>query len=303
MICVGRPTSAPAIVKPQQNGSYRAYSFAHGCRNDTRHIQCSGAKSFVDDLDLSRGVVLSRAVPCCDLLRLSLLTRRFVRSGRTSLRDSGGRFDLSYIFTCIYMARPVVVSPSSSSSLLPATLTARRQLARRLPAWSACLVYLPASKRQHSRVVIVSVCLEFHKEGCFVLPPPARSAGQGVPAGRQAGAGGKMQLFLKKSRDRSRPKCCRLQHLALVRSHRGRAWLVLIVPLRRWVPDPPNMVFGTCWVLHHSTVGGWRGLCRFGGLCDTLTTVRVLCISMGPSVANSLPTPTRGRGEAGKRRE
>jgi len=129
-------------------------------------------------------------VPCCDLLRLSLLTRRFVRSGRTSLRDSGGRFDLSYIFTCIYMARPVV-SPSSSS-LLPATLTARRQLARRLPAWSACLVYLPASKRQHSRVVIVSVCLEFHKEGCFVLPPPARSAGQGVPAGRQAGAGGKM---------------------------------------------------------------------------------------------------------------
>ena len=31
------------------------------CRNDTHPVQCRGAKSFVDDLGLSRGVVLSRA--------------------------------------------------------------------------------------------------------------------------------------------------------------------------------------------------------------------------------------------------
>ena len=43
------------------------------------------AKSFVDDLGLSRGVVLSRAVHFCDLLRLSPLTRRFVRFRRTRL--------------------------------------------------------------------------------------------------------------------------------------------------------------------------------------------------------------------------
>jgi hypothetical protein len=52
---------------------------------DTNHVRCRGAKSFVDDLDLSRGVVLSRAVHFCDLLRLSPLTRRFVRFRRTSL--------------------------------------------------------------------------------------------------------------------------------------------------------------------------------------------------------------------------
>ncbi len=44
-----------------------------------------GAKSFVDDLVLSRGVVLSRADLFCDLLRLSPMTRRFVRFRRTYL--------------------------------------------------------------------------------------------------------------------------------------------------------------------------------------------------------------------------
>jgi hypothetical protein len=52
---------------------------------DTNHVRCRGAKSFVDDLGLSRGVVLSRAVHFCDLLRLSPLTRRFVRFRRTRL--------------------------------------------------------------------------------------------------------------------------------------------------------------------------------------------------------------------------
>src|SRR5579872_3368273 len=45
-----------------------------------------GAKSFVDDLVLSRGVVLSRADLFCDLLRLSPMTRRFVSFRLTYLR-------------------------------------------------------------------------------------------------------------------------------------------------------------------------------------------------------------------------
>ena len=51
----------------------------------THHIRRWGAKSFVDDLVLSRGVVLSRADLFCDLLRLSPMTRRFVRFRRTYL--------------------------------------------------------------------------------------------------------------------------------------------------------------------------------------------------------------------------
>ena len=37
-------------------------SLAPVCRSDTHPMQCRGAKSFVDDLGLSRGVVFSRAV-------------------------------------------------------------------------------------------------------------------------------------------------------------------------------------------------------------------------------------------------
>ena len=47
-----------------------------------------GPKSFVDDLVLSRGVVLSRAELFCDLLRLSPMTRRFVRFRRTYLSET-----------------------------------------------------------------------------------------------------------------------------------------------------------------------------------------------------------------------
>src|SRR5678816_1870606 len=63
-------------------------SSAPVCRSDSNHMRCRGAKSFVDDLVLSRGVVRSRAVHCCDLLRLSPLTRRFVRFRRTDLLGS-----------------------------------------------------------------------------------------------------------------------------------------------------------------------------------------------------------------------
>lgn len=70
---------------------------ALACRSDSDHMRRRGARSFVDDLVLSRGVVRSRAVYCCDLLRLSPLTRRFVRFRRTDLRtqssfgDAAGR--------------------------------------------------------------------------------------------------------------------------------------------------------------------------------------------------------------------
>ena len=47
--------------KPQYNGSSPSLSIAAVCRDDTNPVQSGGAKSFVDDLGLSRGVVSSRA--------------------------------------------------------------------------------------------------------------------------------------------------------------------------------------------------------------------------------------------------
>lgn len=91
-IYAGRPISAPAVAKPQHDGSWRAPTNAPVCRSDSNHMRRRGAKSFVDDLVLSRGVVLSRADLFCDLLRLSPMTRRFVRFRRTYLRrTSHGR--------------------------------------------------------------------------------------------------------------------------------------------------------------------------------------------------------------------
>jgi len=56
-----------------------------GVKDLMQHLIDTWAVSFVDDLGLSRGVVLSRAVHFCDLLRLSPLTQRFVRFRRTRL--------------------------------------------------------------------------------------------------------------------------------------------------------------------------------------------------------------------------
>ena len=86
-IYAGRPISAPAVAKPQHCGSFRAPTTRPSAGSDTNHVRCRGAKSFVDDLGHSRGVVLSRAVHFCDLLRLSPLTGRFVRFRRTRLRS------------------------------------------------------------------------------------------------------------------------------------------------------------------------------------------------------------------------
>ena len=88
-IYAGRPISAPAVAKPQHDGSFRTQIVAFVGRSDTNQMRRRGTKSFVDDLVLSRGVVLSRAVLFCDLLRLSPLTRRFVRFRRTRLRHVG----------------------------------------------------------------------------------------------------------------------------------------------------------------------------------------------------------------------
>ena len=56
--------------------------------DDPNHVRCRGAKSFVDDLGLSRGVVLSRAVHFCDLSRL-LVCWSFVYLLRNILLQPG----------------------------------------------------------------------------------------------------------------------------------------------------------------------------------------------------------------------
>ena len=144
MICVGRPTSAPAIVKPQQNGSSRTYSLASVCRNHTRHIQCRGAKSFVDDLDLSRGVVLSRAVA---LLR-SIETKPFDSQicphfWTDILRASQGRFDPSYNSLVWFVW---VVSRSVFPMLMVVCVPSVCQLTLLLLGWNvSCLSRLTLS--------------------------------------------------------------------------------------------------------------------------------------------------------------
>ena len=51
------------MAKPHYTDSFRVQTIAYVCRNEIHEItmQCRSAKSFVDDLGLSRGVVPSRA--------------------------------------------------------------------------------------------------------------------------------------------------------------------------------------------------------------------------------------------------
>ena len=101
-----RPISASAVAKPQHDGSWRTLTNAFACRSDSYHIRRRGARSFVDDLVLSRGVVLSRADLFCDLLRLSPMTRRFVRFRRTYLQLLCCVFNVVFylfVFICVYL--------------------------------------------------------------------------------------------------------------------------------------------------------------------------------------------------------
>lgn len=54
-------------------------SSAGGDRSAIHPMRCGGAKSFVDDLVLGRGVVLSRAATSLRSIETQPLTRRFVR--------------------------------------------------------------------------------------------------------------------------------------------------------------------------------------------------------------------------------
>ena len=84
----GATDSGPRGGEATAHGYRRSSTDATASRSDSNHMRRRGAKSFVDDLVLSRGVVLSRAELFCDLLRLSPTTRRFVRFRRTYQRAS-----------------------------------------------------------------------------------------------------------------------------------------------------------------------------------------------------------------------
>ena len=85
----GRTHRAPALAVPQQHGSSRTLNAVSVCRSDIFPMQCRGAKSFVDDLDWVGVSYLVEQPPHCDLLRLSLMTWRFVRLRRTYLSARG----------------------------------------------------------------------------------------------------------------------------------------------------------------------------------------------------------------------
>ena len=94
----GRTHRAPALAVPQQHGSSRTLNAVSVCRSDIFPMRCRGAKSFVDDLDWVGVSYLVEQPPHCDLLRLSLVTWRFVRNGRTYFRK--GLWDATFV-SCI----------------------------------------------------------------------------------------------------------------------------------------------------------------------------------------------------------
>src|SRR6218665_2453229 len=137
-------------------------------------MRCRGAKSFVDDLVLSRGVVRSRAVHCCDLLRLSPLTRRFVRLRRTDL--------LACLPACLpraRAARPVRSFVSACSRGWPVEWTCDfLEVASVYRCWSLAVV-----------VVVVGGVLSVLRMSPEGMPVNARGNHDGVKVAKRRACG------------------------------------------------------------------------------------------------------------------
>lgn len=76
----------PGLVEPQYEVFAVSPISAGGGLDDIHPMRRGGVKSFVDDLVLGRGVVISRAATSLRSVETQPLTRRFVRFRRTHLR-------------------------------------------------------------------------------------------------------------------------------------------------------------------------------------------------------------------------
>ena len=72
------------LVEPQQRVFRVPLSRAGVGQNDIHPMRRGGVKSFVDDLVLGRGVVISRAATSLRSVETQPLTRRFVRARRAT---------------------------------------------------------------------------------------------------------------------------------------------------------------------------------------------------------------------------
>ena len=79
----------PRWLSHRTTATIRGGKTPRSVEDEIHHVRRGGARSFVDDPVLSRGVVLSRADLFCDLLRLSPWTRRSVRY-KTGISSSSG---------------------------------------------------------------------------------------------------------------------------------------------------------------------------------------------------------------------
>ena len=78
-------------VEPQHEVSTARPISAGGGLNDIQPMRRGGVKSFVDDLVLGRGVVISRAATSLRSVETQPLTRRFVRTRRATISVTQGR--------------------------------------------------------------------------------------------------------------------------------------------------------------------------------------------------------------------
>ena len=77
------------LVEPRQEVFTVPPISAGGNLYDIHPMRRGGDKSFVDDLALGRGVVISRAATSLRSVETQPLTRRFVRIGRATISDNG----------------------------------------------------------------------------------------------------------------------------------------------------------------------------------------------------------------------
>ena len=96
----------PVQAKPPQYDSSQVRTSALVCRKSINHVQCRDAKSFVDDLGLCRGVVLSRAAASLRSIETKPFDREICpQQTDTSLLITSERGGVGRLASCLPLAR------------------------------------------------------------------------------------------------------------------------------------------------------------------------------------------------------
>lgn len=180
MVGTWGPKPQPGLVEPQKEVSAVPPIKAGGDLSDIHPMRRGGVKSFVDDLVLGRGVVISRAATSLRTVETQPWTRRFVRNSDGQHLRGAGPWSGSCLFWWREATGKRLRQPSrfdSCPGLHKLKSSSHGKVGKLRPATHGCLpTYLVCLSVRLS--VFVLLPLPSHKERCPVRKSWALERGE-----------------------------------------------------------------------------------------------------------------------------